>query len=97
RATLERAVEAIVRSWTDSLGDALTAAHPQHEARALLARYREAFPVDYREVYSAPLALSDIAIIERLTAEHPLGVELYRDPGTGASGAGLKVLCRSRP
>ena len=97
RATLEHAVEAIVRSWTDALGDALAAVRPQQEARALLARYREAFPVDYREVYPAPLALSDIAIIERLTGEHPLGVELYRDAGTGASGAGLKVLSRSRP
>jgi glutamate dehydrogenase len=97
RATLEHAVETIVRSWTDALGDALAAARPQQEARALLARYREAFPVDYREVYPAPLALSDIAIIERLTAEHPLGVELYRGAGTGASGAGLKVLSRSRP
>ena len=81
RATLEHAVEAIVRSWTDALGDALAAATRRTEARALSARYREAFPVDYREVYPAPLALADIAVIERLTAEHPLGVELYRDAG----------------
>jgi glutamate dehydrogenase len=97
RATLDRAVEAIVRSWTDALGDALAAAYPQGKARALLARYREAFPVDYREVYPAPLALSDIAVIERLTAEHPLGVELYGSAGGDGSGAGLKVLSRSRP
>ena len=38
---------------------------------------------------AAPLALSDIAVIETLTAEHPLGVELYRDAGAGA--------CRRRP
>ena len=48
RATLDRAVEAIVRSWTDALGDALSTAFPPGQARALLARYREAFPVDYR-------------------------------------------------
>jgi glutamate dehydrogenase len=95
RATLERAVEAIVRSWTDALCDALSAAYPPGQARALSARYREAFPVDYREVYAAPLALADIAVIERLTAEQPLGVELYG--GGEASGAGLKVLSRSRP
>ncbi len=97
RATLESAVEAIVRSWTDALGDALTAAHPPREARTLLARYREAFPVDYREVYAAPLAISDIAVIETLTAARPLGVELYRDAAAGPAGAGLKVLSRSRP
>jgi glutamate dehydrogenase len=97
RATLDSAVEAIVRSWTDALGDALAAAHPPREARALLARYREAFPVDYREVYPAPLALSDIAVIETLAAARPLGVELYRDANGGPAGAGLKVLSRSRP
>jgi glutamate dehydrogenase len=97
RATLESAVEAIVRSWTDTLGDALAAAHPPRDARTLLARYREAFPVDYREVYAAPLALSDIAVIETLAAARPLGVELYRDANAGPPCAGLKVLSRSRP
>ncbi|MGO9400963.1 MAG: NAD-glutamate dehydrogenase, partial [Xanthobacteraceae bacterium] len=97
RDTLDRAVEAIVRSWTDGLADALAAVHPQQEARVLLTRYREAFPVDYREVYPAALALSDIAIIETLNAQHPLGVELYRDIGADAAGAGLKVLRSGRP
>ncbi|MGO9045461.1 MAG: NAD-glutamate dehydrogenase [Xanthobacteraceae bacterium] len=97
RDTLDRAVEAIVRSWTDGLADALAAVHPRQEARVLLTRYREAFPVDYREVYPAALALSDIAIIETLNAQHPLGVELYRDIGADAAGAGLKVLSRGRP
>ena len=97
RDTLDRAVEAIVRSWTDGLADALAAVHPQQEARVLLTRYREAFPVDYREVYPAALALSDIAIIETLNAQHPLGVELYRDIGADAAGAGLKVLSSGRP
>ena len=97
RATLESAVEAIAQSWTDALGEALAAAHPPAEARALLGRYREAFPVDYREVYAAPPALSDIAVIETLTAARPLGVELYRDANAPSAGAGLKVLSRSRP
>jgi len=97
RDMLDRAVEAIVRSWTDGLADALAAVHPQQEARVLSTRYREAFPVDYREVYPAALALSDIAIIETLNAQHPLGVELYRDIGADAAGAGLKVLSRGRP
>jgi glutamate dehydrogenase len=97
RSTLDSAVEAIVRSWTDALGAALAAAHPAQEARTLLARYREAFPVDYREVYAAPLALSDIAVIETLTAARPLGVELYRGADAGPAAAGLKVLSCSRP
>jgi glutamate dehydrogenase len=97
RAVLDRAVEAIVRSWTDGLADALLAAHPSREGRALFARYRDAFPVDYREVYPAASAVSDIGVAETLTADNPIGVELYRDATAGAASAGLKVFSRSRP
>ena len=97
RAILDRAVEAIVRSWTDGLADALLAAHPSREGRALFARYRDAFPVDYREVYPAASAVSDIGVAETLTADNPIGVELYRDASAGTASAGLKVLSRSRP
>jgi glutamate dehydrogenase len=97
RDVLDRAVEAIVRNWTDALGEALTAAHPAAMRRQLAARYREAFPVDYREVYPAAAAVADIGVIETLTEAHPLGVELYSDGSVGTAGAGLKVLSHSRP
>jgi glutamate dehydrogenase len=97
RTVLERAVEAIVRSWTDALEEALSAAHPSPAGRALFARYRDAFPIDYHEVYPAASAVADISVVEALTAEYPLGVELYRDAKADAASAGLKVLSRSRP
>src|SRR5262249_3260186 len=52
RGTLERAVEAIVRTWRDELRDELAAVHDPARARALLACYRDAFSVGYRELYS---------------------------------------------
>ncbi len=36
-------------------------------------------------------------MVEALTAEHPLGVELYRTTGGEATSAGLKVFSHSRP
>ena len=36
-------------------------------------------------------------MVEALTAEHPLGVELYREAGDEATSAGLKVLSHRRP
>ena len=90
RAVLDRAVEAIVRSWIDGLQEALSAHRPDL-SRTLFARYRDAFPVDYREVYPAASAVADIGVVEALTAEHPLGVELYREAGAEAASAGLKV------
>ena len=96
RAVLDRAVENIIRSWTDGLDEALVE-HAPSQARTLLQRYRNAFPVDYREVYAPPTAVADIAVVEALTAEHPLGVELYREAGEEPTSAGLKVFSHSRP
>jgi glutamate dehydrogenase len=95
RATLEQRVEAIVRTWTDALGEALTLVHGPVRAQALLKCYREAFPVSYREDYGSNVAIGDIRVLESLSASRPLGVEFYARRETGA--AGLKVLSRERP
>ena len=97
RAILDRAVEAIVRSWIDGFDDALSAAHQSDKGRALFARYGEAFPIDYREVYPPAAAVGDIRLVEALTAESPLGVELYGTSGAEPASAGLKVFSHSRP
>jgi glutamate dehydrogenase len=97
RASLDRGVEAIVRSWTDALREELAAAADYDRARALLQRYGEAFPVDYREIYSPALAVADIARLENLTPERPLNVAFYRPPNAAPARIGLKVFSRSRP
>ncbi len=97
RQILDRAVEEIVRSWVDGLDEAIAAAHEPEPGRALFERYREAFPIDYREVYPPTTTVADMRLIEALTPEHPLGVDLYREGGTGPTRAGLKVFSQSRP
>ncbi|HXQ84643.1 MAG TPA: NAD-glutamate dehydrogenase [Xanthobacteraceae bacterium] len=97
RASLDRAVEAIVRSWTDGLREALAAGPDPVRGRALFVRYRDAFPIDYREIYPTATALADIGVIEVLTPERPLGVQLYRAAGDGPTCAGLKVFSHNRP
>ena len=97
RAALDRAVEDIVRSWVDGLHEALVGDPASERGRALFARYRDAFPVDYREVYPPAAAVADIAMVEALVPERPLGVELYRDPKGEPSSAGLKVFSHTRP
>jgi glutamate dehydrogenase len=97
RQILDRAVEQIVRSWTDGFDEALSAAHEGAQAHGLLARYRDAFPIDYREVYSPAMAVGDVRVLATLTPERPLGVDLYRQGGAGPTRAGLKVFSQSRP
>jgi glutamate dehydrogenase len=97
RATLDQAVEAIVRSWTDGLREALAAGFDPARSLVLFTRYREAFPVDYREVYSPAIAVGDIRVIEQLMPERPLGVDFYRQGGAPSARTGLKVFSQSRP
>jgi glutamate dehydrogenase len=96
RAQLDRAVEAIVRNWTDDLQGALAPGLDPARARVLFARYRDAFPIDYREVYSPAIAVGDMGVLEALTAERPLGVDFYRQGGTTPDRAGLKVFSQGR-
>jgi glutamate dehydrogenase len=97
RATLEQAVETIIRTWTDALTEAINLAHDGAKAQTLLRRYREAFPVSYREDYGANIAIADIRTIENLSADRPIGVEFYARIGTDLKAAGLKVFSRERP
>jgi glutamate dehydrogenase len=97
QATLDRAVEIIVRSWIDGLNETLAAGYEPGKAHALAARYRGAFPIDYREVYAPAMAVGDIRVVELLTVERPLGVDFYRRGGASLARAGLKVFSQNRP
>jgi glutamate dehydrogenase len=96
RAQLDRAVEAIVRNWSDDLQGALASSFDPARARGLFKRYCDAFPIDYREVYSPAIAVDDMGVLETLTAERPLGVDFYRQGGTAPDRAGLKVFSQGR-
>jgi glutamate dehydrogenase len=97
RASLERAIEAIVRTWVDELGDELARVYDAARARALLKRYRDAFSEGYQENYSPVTALGDIRIIEGLTRSRPLGVDFHRRGGDPGDCVGLKVWSYNRP
>ena len=97
RATLERAVEQLVRTWTDGLAEALTLVHEPVKAQQLNRRYREAFPLGYREAYAPPAAVADIRLIETLSPIRPLGAVFYSRQEGDLAGAGLKVWSREKP
>ncbi len=86
-----------MRSWADRLDEAIELANGAEQGRALFGRYRNAFPIDYREVYRPSRAVADIAHAEALTAEQPVGVEFYSDGTKPKTCAGLKVFSHTRP
>src|SRR4051812_13527616 len=99
RATLEDAVSAISRTWTDTLVQALAEAFEPQRAQALAARYREAFSQGFHEVYTPADALHDIRVIEGLSDARPLSADFHRRAaGDGEEeGIGLKVLSLNHP
>jgi len=97
RASLEREVAARVRTWTDGLAEALTLVHDPGKAQALIKRYRDAFPVAYRDAYFPAVAVGDIRVVESLSEARPRGADFYSRRGSDKAAAGLKVWSRLRP
>src|SRR6202521_2212681 len=75
QATLEEAVAAIARSWSDGLATALEAQYDPTRATALGKRYGAAFPPSYRDDFRPDTAFADIDSFERLTRERPIAGE----------------------
>ena len=97
REMLERDVAQIVRSWTDGLFDALTAAHAPEKARALFERYREAFTADFHDIYTPASAAGDIRAIETLAEDRPLAVGFRHRDEHEQDNVSLKVWSLGRP
>ncbi len=96
RASLERAITALTRTWTDALADALARTYDPTKAHMLYERYRDAFSVGYRAAYPPAVAVDDIRLIEGLSSERPLGVNFHARSEKDGGGIGLKVWSRTR-
>jgi glutamate dehydrogenase len=92
--TLEQGIAAIVRTWGDSLRDALGERIGGARARALGTRYADAFSGAYREAFGAEAALRDLDILEKLSDARPRAVDLYRREGDSTTRLNLKVFSR---
>jgi glutamate dehydrogenase len=74
---LENDIAALLRTWTDRLIDSL--AQAKDNTGHWRARYASAFSAGYAEFFPPARALEDIARIERLSNEHPVVIDFYRD------------------
>ncbi len=97
RATLEREIAAIVRSWVDGLAEVLALANPPGKAQELLNRYRDAFSLSFQDFYQPTTVAGDIRVVEGLSEQRPLGVD-FRHPNVDEpSDVNLKVWSFGRP
>ena len=94
---LEAEIVAIARSWSDDLFAALEAAHGEEEGQRLHLRYCEAFPLGYRERFSAEQAIADIQAIEQALASGRLQLALYRPFGASDMQFRFKIYQPDQP
>ena len=76
-ADLERRLHVVSRTWVDDLHDALLESLGEEHGTRLFQRYGEAFRADYRQSYSARVAVLDVEKMERIE-ETGIEMTLYR-------------------
>ncbi|MEP2580428.1 MAG: NAD-glutamate dehydrogenase [Roseibium sp.] len=94
---LEAAVAEMVRTWSDSVRDALRKKLSPPQARKLADRYALSFHGGYKEVYNAQSAVSDISKLETLTGPSDTTITFHRLDGAKENRLALKVYHRGAP
>ncbi|MFO1262606.1 MAG: NAD-glutamate dehydrogenase [Rhodoferax sp.] len=85
-AALEARIARHTQRWEDECTAELLRAHGEGPGLVLAHRFAEAFPMAYREDFSAPVAAEDADMLTGLSLTSPMAVKLYRPldaaPGT---------------
>ncbi|MBC7905441.1 MAG: NAD-glutamate dehydrogenase [Rhodospirillaceae bacterium] len=89
---LEARIAEAARSWADHLQTALIQVHGEGLGLALARRWRDAFPVSYREHHSALVAVADVERLEAVLEGADIGLNLYRPVEAAEFEARLKLV-----
>lgn len=89
--SIEQKLIEIARSWTDDLQHLLSEAFGEEKANRLYARYKEAFPISYRDTFSPRTAVYDIKHIEALSKDNTLVMNFYRPLDETVDSFRLKI------
>ena len=94
-AELERRLHVVSRTWADALHDALLESFGEEHGTRLFRRYGDAFRADYRETYSARVAVLDVEKMERIE-EDGIEMSLYRPLEAGEGRLRFKLFQAGR-
>jgi glutamate dehydrogenase len=79
QAEIEKALLEAAQSWEDYLERLINSRYDEEDTATLLARYQNAFPSSYVDVFKPEQAVVDIDYIEKITDENPINLYLYKD------------------
>ncbi|STX51725.1 NAD-glutamate dehydrogenase [Legionella busanensis] len=88
---IERKLIEVGRSWIDDLLHFLSDAFGEEIANRLYSRYKNAFPSNYRDNFTARTAVYDIKHVEALSQDNPLVMNFYRPMHEMADSFRLKI------
>jgi glutamate dehydrogenase len=88
---IEAEIARLVRGWSEEMHQQLIEAHGEEAGNRLFKRYRDAFPLAYREEFAVRNAVLDVQHIEAVTPEQPLAIKLYRPFHRNAHDYNLKL------
>ena len=87
---LERRLRTVSRTWADDLHDALLESFGEEHGTRLFMRYGDAFRADYRENYTARVAVLDVEKMERIE-QGGIEMSLYRPLEAGEGRLRFKL------
>jgi glutamate dehydrogenase len=90
-AAVEAEIAEAARTWQDRFEEALRDTGDRVLAAEVRARYEDAFPPGYCDLFGAQEALADLEMIEALDEERPVQVRAYQAPGDPADGFRFKL------
>lgn len=88
---LEQEIAILTRDWRDELEEAILDYWGEEKGLLLCSRFRDAFPVGYREHFAPRVAVHDLELILRLGKGDPIAMRFYQPPGSGANFMRFKV------
>jgi glutamate dehydrogenase len=95
-ATVEAEIAACMRTWRDRFEEALRDTGDRVLAADVHARYGQAFPPGYQDLFGAEEALADLETIETLGDGRPVAVRAYQTEGDPDDGFRFKLYRRAQ-
>jgi glutamate dehydrogenase len=96
-AEIEQILLEAARDWRNDLLQNLIGFTDEERGQEIFHRFGGAFPVAYRERFSADAAISDIGHIGTVIDTGMLGIDLYRPDDDGPTEFRLKLFSQSEP
>ena len=95
-AALEARVAKLAQRWEDDCSAELLRSHGEGQGLLLARRFASAFPIAYREDFSAAVAAEDTDMLAALSPATPLAVKLYRTLDASPGQLRFKIYSTSK-